>query len=44
MGLDGYGMLLSEVSFTCSRLSPAVFIKEDGFIVVPLNKLPLELA
>ena len=47
MGPDGYGTLLGEVSFTCSRLSAewaAMSTKEDPFIVVPLNELPSELA
>ena len=47
LGPDGYGKLLGEVSFTCSRLSAewaAMSTKEDAFIVVPLNELPSELA
>lgn len=47
LGPDGYGKLLGEVSFTCSRLSAewaATSTKEDAFIVVPLNELPSELA
>lgn len=46
MGPDGYGKLLSEVTFTCSRLSAewaAMSTKDDNFIVVPLNELPSEL-
>ncbi|KAL8819057.1 MAG: hypothetical protein Q9191_007816, partial [Dirinaria sp. TL-2023a] len=47
LGPDGYGKLLGEVTFTCSRLSAewaAMSTKEDAFVVVPLNELPSELA
>ena len=47
LGPDGYGKLLSEVTFTCSRMSAgwaAMSTEEDPFIVVPLNELPSELA
>ncbi|KAE8153919.1 pyridoxal phosphate-dependent transferase [Aspergillus avenaceus] len=44
---DGYGALLSEVSFTCTRLSAhwaAMTAKDDEyFMCVPFNKLPSEL-
>lgn len=46
LGPDGYGQLLSEVTFTCSRLSAewaAMSTQEDDFVVVPLNELPSEL-
>ncbi|KAL9616077.1 MAG: hypothetical protein Q9160_009012 [Pyrenula sp. 1 TL-2023] len=46
LGPDGYGRLLGEVTFTCSRISAewaAMSEKEDDFIVVPLNELPSEL-
>lgn len=48
IGLDnnGYGALLSEVTFTCSRLSAewaAMSTPEMSFTVVPLNRLPSEL-
>lgn len=46
MGPDGYGQLLSEVTFTCSRFSAewaAMSTKDDGFVVVPLNELPSEI-
>ena len=46
LGPDGYGKLLSEVTFTCSRLSAewaAMSEKQDPFVVVPLNELPSEL-
>ena len=45
MGPDGYGKLLSEVTFTCSRLSAewaAMSEKDDAFVVVPMNELPSE--
>lgn len=44
---EGYGKLLSEVTFTCSRLSAewaATSEKDDPFVVVPLNELPSEKA
>ena len=47
LGPDGYGKLLGEVTFTCSRMSAgwaAMSTEEDPFIVVPLNELPSELA
>ena len=47
LGPDGYGKLLGEVTFTCSRMSAgwaAMSTQEDPFIVVPLNELPSELA
>lgn len=47
MGPNGYGKLLSEVTFTCSRLSAewaAMSTKDDAFTVVPLNELPSEVA
>ena len=47
VGPDGYGKLLGEVSFTCSRLSAewaAMSGKDDPFVVVPMNELPSELA
>lgn len=47
LGPDGYGKLLSEVTFTCSRMSAgwaAMSTEEDPFVVVPLNELPSELA
>ena len=43
---DGYGSLLSEVTFTCSRFSAewaAMSTPQDRFIVVPFNELPSEL-
>ena len=43
---DGYGKLLSEVTFTCSRISAewaAVSTEHDAFVVLPLNELPSEL-
>ncbi len=46
LGLNGYGQLLSEVTFTCSRLSAewaAMSTQDDGFVIVPLNELPSEL-
>ena len=46
LGPDGYGQLLSEVTFTCSRLSAewaAMSTKSDDFVVVPLIELPSEL-
>ena len=46
LGPDSYGKLLSEVTFTCSRLSAewaAMSTKDDNFIVVPLNELPSKL-
>ena len=46
LGPDGYGKLLGEVTFTCSRLSAewaAMSTEDDDFIVVPLNELPSEL-
>ena len=45
LGPDGYGKLLSEVTFTCSRLSAewaAMSTKNDAFLVMPLNELPSE--
>ncbi|KAK2753458.1 hypothetical protein FQN54_007848 [Arachnomyces sp. PD_36] len=47
IGLDqeGYGALLSEVSFSCARLSAnwaAMTTDEDNFICVPFHKLPSE--
>ncbi|KAF7588521.1 hypothetical protein BBP40_005548 [Aspergillus hancockii] len=43
---DGYGALLSEVSFTCTRLSAhwaAMTTKDDDyFMCVPFHKLPSE--
>lgn len=42
---QGYGALLGEVTFTCSRLSAewaAMHNEDDHFIVVPLNLLPAE--
>lgn len=47
LGPDGYGKLLSEVTFTCSRLSAewaAMSSKDDPFVVLPLNELPSETA
>ena len=47
LGPNGYGKLLGEVSFTCSRLSAewaAMSGKDDPFIVTPFNELPSELA
>ena len=44
---DGYGKLLGEVTFTCSRLSAewaAMSQHGDAFVVLPLNELPSELA
>lgn len=46
LGPDGYGKLLGEVTFTCSRFSAewaAMSTKDDAFVVVPLNELPAEL-
>lgn len=46
LGPDGYGKLLGEVTFTCSRFSAewaAMSTKDDDFVVVPLNELPSEL-
>ena len=46
LGPDGYGQLLSEVTFTCSRLSAewaAMSTNDDDFVVVPLNELPSEI-
>ena len=46
LGPDGYGKLLAEVTFTCSRISAewaAMSTKDDLFIVMPLNELPSEL-
>lgn len=46
LGPDGYGRLLGEVTFTCSRISAewaAMSEKGDNFVVVPLNELPSEL-
>lgn len=46
LGPNGYGALLGEVTFTCSRLSAewaAMSEKGDNFVVVPLNELPSEL-
>ena len=43
---DGYGKLLSEVTFTCSRLSAewaAMSTEHDAFVVLPLNELPSEV-
>lgn len=45
MGPDGYGKLLGEVTFTCSRISAewaAMSTKDDAFVVMPLNELPSE--
>lgn len=45
LGPDGYGKLLSEVTFTRSRISAewaAMSTKDDAFVVVPLNELPSE--
>ncbi|KAK2748783.1 hypothetical protein FQN57_000364 [Myotisia sp. PD_48] len=42
----GYGALLSEVSFTCTRFSAywaAMTSEKDSFICVPFNMLPSEL-
>ena len=47
LGPDGYGKVLSEVTFTCSRLAAewaAMSEKDDPFLVVPLNELPSEKA
>ena len=47
VGPDGYGQLLGEVTFTCSRISAewaAMSVEDDPFIVIPLNELPSELA
>lgn len=47
LGPNGYGKLLSEVTFTCSRLSAewaAMSTKDDSFVVLTLNELPSELA
>ena len=46
LGPGGYGQLLSEVTFTCSRLSAewaAMSNKDDDFAVIPLNELPSEV-
>ena len=46
LGPGGYGKLLSEVTFTCSRLSAewaAMSNKDDDFVVIPLNELPSEV-
>lgn len=46
LGPEGYGKLLGEVTFTCSRISAewaAMSEKNDSFVVVPLNELPAEL-
>ncbi|KAL5000011.1 pyridoxal-dependent decarboxylase conserved domain protein [Aspergillus recurvatus] len=48
IGLDenGYGALLSEATFTCTRLAAhwaAMTTKEDSFICVALNRLPSEV-
>ncbi|KAK4693691.1 hypothetical protein P7C71_g3756, partial [Lecanoromycetidae sp. Uapishka_2] len=45
LGPNGYGQLLGEVTFTCSRFSAewaAMSTKDDPFTVVPLNELPSE--
>lgn len=45
LGPDGYGKLLGEVTFTCSRLSAewaAMSTSQDAFVVMPLNELPSE--
>ena len=42
---DGFGQLLSEVTFTCSRFSAewaAMSAPDDSFIVIPFNELPSE--
>lgn len=47
LGPEGYGKLLGEVTFTCSRLSAewaSMTTEKDPFKVVPLNELPSELA
>lgn len=47
LGPEGYGKLLGEVTFTCSRLSAewaAMTTEADPFFVCPLNELPSELA
>ena len=46
LGPNGYGQLLGEITFTCSRLSAewaVMSTKDDGFVVVPLNELPSEI-
>ncbi|RDW92952.1 uncharacterized protein DSM5745_00274 [Aspergillus mulundensis] len=48
IGLDqnGYGALLSEATFTCTRLAAhwaAMTTREDSFICVALNRLPSEV-
>ncbi|KAI9872353.1 MAG: hypothetical protein M1830_001743 [Pleopsidium flavum] len=43
---EGYGALLGEVTFTCSRMSAewaAMSTKDHNFVVVPFNMLPSEL-
>ncbi|KAL2789089.1 pyridoxal-dependent decarboxylase conserved domain protein [Aspergillus keveii] len=43
---DGYGALLSEATFTCTRLAAhwaAMTTSEDSFICVALNRLPSEV-
>ncbi|KAL4767519.1 pyridoxal-dependent decarboxylase conserved domain protein [Aspergillus nidulans var. acristatus] len=43
---DGYGALLSEATFTCTRLAAhwaAMTTKEDSFICISLNRLPSEV-
>ncbi|KAK0123880.1 hypothetical protein ONS95_008875 [Cadophora gregata] len=47
MGPDGYGALLGEVTFTCSRFAAEwaamTALDKDNFRLVPLNMLPSEL-
>lgn len=47
MGPEGYGALLGEVTFTCSRFAAEwaamTALDKDDFRVVPLNMLPSEL-
>ncbi|CZS94233.1 uncharacterized protein RAG0_04293 [Rhynchosporium agropyri] len=47
MGPNGYGALLGEVTFTCSRFAAEwaamTALDKDDFMVVPLNMLPSEL-
>ncbi|KAL9099527.1 MAG: hypothetical protein Q9163_004987 [Psora crenata] len=46
LGPNGYGKLLGEVCFTCTRLSAewaAMSTQHDAFLVTPLNELPSEL-
>ncbi|KUJ19918.1 PLP-dependent transferase [Mollisia scopiformis] len=46
MGVEGYGALLGEVTFTCSRFSAewaAMTSPDMDFKVVPLNMLPSEM-